>query len=243
MLKDKKIALYVDASNLNLTYAQYRNIFTETAKLGEIIKAKVYGVSDRKHKDILADTVSKGYEVCPEQFKSGRGKKLPDARIPIDVTLDVMQNTNIDAVAIVSVQGDWVYLFSKLRSFGIDVIALDNNEEDTSALVDEFIDIGIVERIPNPEANRVTAQTSSSQKKTKKKVASVKPKQHSSDDIAPSIQPDVQPIEQTKVAPKDRVAEVSEQVEQLHNDATPLDEENKDLLDEIKKLLDEFKSN
>jgi len=143
----KQIAFYIDVDNCDITYDSFIHANLALQEKGEIIVAKVYGVSERKNKDIFDEIARRGYEVAPPMRIKKRGQKTFDNRIIIDVMEDVLQNTNIEAVAIIAPPADMVYLYRRLQSYNIAIYALDNNDEESSRLVDDFLDAGIVDVI------------------------------------------------------------------------------------------------
>lgn len=155
----KQIALYIDVDNCDITYDGFIHAIMALQEKGEIIIAKVYGVSERKNKDIFDEIARRGYEVAPPMRIKKRGQKILDNRIIIDIMEDVLQNTNIEAVAVIVPPADMVYLYRRLQSYNIAVYAVDNNDEESSRLVDEFLDVGLVETIkPTPKKKPVKTE-------------------------------------------------------------------------------------
>ncbi|MEG1706920.1 MAG: hypothetical protein RR291_05450, partial [Clostridia bacterium] len=103
-----------------------------------------------------------------------RGVKVFDNRIAIDVVSCVLENPNIDAVAVICAPSDMVYLYRKLKAIGVAVIALDNADEYTMALVSEIVDSGIVDVIKPKRPNPFVKKTEPKEKV----VESVKPIEH-----------------------------------------------------------------
>lgn len=154
----KQIAFYIDVDNCDITYDSFIHANLALQEKGEIIVAKVYGVSERRNKDIFDEIARRGYEVAPPMRIKKRGQKTLDNRIIIDVMEDVLQNTNIEAVAIIAPPADMVYLYRRLQSYNIAIYALDNNDEESSRLVDEFLDVGIVD-VLKPLSKKKAAKT------------------------------------------------------------------------------------
>lgn len=151
MLRNKKIAAFIDVDNAVLEMTHYENVLTQLEEMGEIVCATVYGASDKKHKKIIEHAMDNGFALQFPSRTRRRVKKVFDNRIWVDVATTVAQNRNIDAVAIVSAPADMVYLYSNLRRLGISVIACDNCDENSMALVDATLDLGKVEKIKLPK--------------------------------------------------------------------------------------------
>lgn len=149
MYENKKIALYIDVDNLGISATEYNNALTELKKRGEIVYGKVYGASERKHKEIIESINANGFDIATVMRVKKRGAKVFDNRIIVDVMESVLQNTTIDTVAIIACPTDLVWLYRKLHSYNIGIIALDNNDEENSDFVRDFIDIGIVDKLPS----------------------------------------------------------------------------------------------
>jgi len=151
MLRNKKIAAFIDVDNAVLEMTHYENVLTQLEEMGEIVCATIYGASDKKHKKIIEHAMDNGFALQFPSRTRRRVKKVFDNRIWVDVATTVAQNRNIDAVAIVSAPADMVYLYSNLRRLGISVIACDNCDENSMALVDATLDLGKVEKIKLPK--------------------------------------------------------------------------------------------
>lgn len=147
MLNNRKVALYIDMDNCGFSFTHYQNALKQADSIGQLLFAKVYGVSERKHKAVLADICAKGFNMAPTMRVKKRGQKLLDNRIIVDVMEDVLQNSNIDTVMILCASGDLVHLYRKLHSYDIAIAALDNNDEEDTAFVDLLVDVGYVEKI------------------------------------------------------------------------------------------------
>lgn len=143
MVNQKRIALFVDIDNMPLNKQHVDNIITQLEKSGEIVCAKIYGVTDRRHREIICDAVARGFDVIPPVYPTRRGStKVFDIRIIADLCELVAINKTIDGVAIVANPAHQVYLFSKLKRNGIKIFACDNLDEDSAKFVDEFLYFG-----------------------------------------------------------------------------------------------------
>ncbi|MCM1043294.1 MAG: NYN domain-containing protein [Corallococcus sp.] len=150
MLANKNIAVFIDVDNCGLEYEHYENALNEVSQFGNVVSVKLYGVSDKKHRDILVDANSQGFDVTMPMRVKKRGSKVFDVRIAVDVVETVITSPAVDAVAILAAPTDMVYLYRLLKKYNVSIISLDNADEDSMKLVDETIDVGKVEPIKPP---------------------------------------------------------------------------------------------
>ncbi|MBR5145933.1 MAG: NYN domain-containing protein [Clostridia bacterium] len=143
MVNQKRIALFVDIDNMPLNKKHVDNIITQLEKSGEIVYAKIYGVTDRRHREIICDAVARGFETVPPVYPTRRGStKVFDIRILVDLCELFATNKSIDGVAIVANPAHQVYLFSRLKRNGIKIFACDNLDEYSAKFVDEILSFG-----------------------------------------------------------------------------------------------------
>ncbi len=253
MLKELNIALFADADNCGLEYSHFDNTLFQLNEMGNVVYGKIYGVSDRKHKEIINDINKFGFDMAPVMRVKKRGSKVFDNRILIDVMDEVLSNSNIDAVCIVAAKADMVPLYSRLHKLGVKIVALDNVDDESLAFVDEVLDIGLVDviKLPKPSSHRSAptaapeqaAETSLVEAKAEEQrveEVSVKPEQ--SEPVA-EVSDDLQEAQtaQSVVSAKaDEDVEILKQIEEVKAQQTPVSNDDEQLLDEIKKLLEEF---
>ena len=91
MLKELNIALFADADNCGLEYSHFDNTLFQLNEMGNVVYGKIYGVSDRKHKEIINDINKFGFDMAPVMRVKKRGSKVFDNRILIDVMDEVLQ--------------------------------------------------------------------------------------------------------------------------------------------------------
>lgn len=142
MLRDRKIAVFIDVDNAVLDNEFYAKIMNQIRAMGEIVCASVYNTSERKHKLVIEDARQHGYSIMLAASGRRRARKSFDSRIFVDVATLVTRNTAVDTVAIISAPTDLVYLFSYLRRLGLQIIAGNDLEEQSAALVSEKLDLG-----------------------------------------------------------------------------------------------------
>ena len=150
MLQNKTIAVFIDVDNCALSFDNYKNALDQVASMGKIVSCKLYGVSDRRHREIIADANDNGYDMAFAMRIKKRNTKVFDNRVLVDVVEKVVSNPQIDAVAIVTAPADMVYLYRFLQKREVAVIALDNADEDSVKLVDEILDLGQVQVLKFP---------------------------------------------------------------------------------------------
>lgn len=143
MLRDRKIALFIDVDNSLLDSDGYERVVAQISEMGEIVCGTVYGASERKHKKAIEQASEKGYLIQQPMRIRRRVRKVFDDRIFVDVTELVQRNSEIDTVAIVSGATDLVYLFAYLRRLGLQVIAADNLDAVSTALASATVELGI----------------------------------------------------------------------------------------------------
>ncbi len=158
MLRDKKIAVFIDVDNSLLDSEGYERVMEQIRSMGEIVCGTVYGASERKHKKVIEQAADRGYVLQPAMRIRRRVRKVFDDRIFVDVTALVQRNLHVDTIAIISGATDLVYLFSYLRRLGLQVIAANNLDEQSTALAAEIVDVSIVP-VKKPAAKPVARQT------------------------------------------------------------------------------------
>ncbi len=149
MLRDRKIAFFIDLYNTELLSDNYKGIVEQVSAMGEILCGTIYGASERSHREVLADAQAKGYRTLRTQRV--RGRKVFDNRIFVDVVDRLSKTDEIDTVCIIAKATDMVYLYTYLRERGIKIIALNNSDEVSNAFVAEFVDSGKVDTIKLPK--------------------------------------------------------------------------------------------
>ena len=151
MLRDRKIALFIDVDNLGLNTEHYENVLKQLEPMGEIVFGAVYGAGERKHRKIIEHAELNGFVVRRVARTKRRGRKNFDNRIVVDAVDAVLSNRAIDTVCVLAQPTDMVYLYGYLRNKGMAIIAADNNKDEASRnFVNEFIDLGVIEVVKLP---------------------------------------------------------------------------------------------
>lgn len=172
MLRNRKIAVFIDVDNTEMDFSQYKNAMEQICSMGEVVCATVYGASERKQKGVIDDAKQKGYSIQLPARTRRRVRKVFDDRIWVDVTDLVAHNTNINTVAIVAYPTDMVYLFSYLRRLGLQVVGSGSLDEASLALVSDIVDICVKSDANNTETDSVCEKLQESSEVTEEIVAS-----------------------------------------------------------------------
>ncbi|MCH5156750.1 MAG: NYN domain-containing protein [Clostridiales bacterium] len=141
MLRDKNIAFFIDVDNVGLNNEQYADIIDQLSVMGSVMSGKIYGAGERKHKEIYENARACGYTLASTMRVKRRGRKDFDARIYVDVVDTISHAAGIDAVCIIAQPTDLVHLYSYIHGRGLKIIALDNGDEASNALIDEVVQI------------------------------------------------------------------------------------------------------
>lgn len=159
MLRDRKIAVFIDVDNSALDNDRYARIMNQIRAMGEIVCASVYNASERKHKLVIEDARQHGYALVVPASGRRRSRKAFDSRIYVDVATLVARNMLVDTVAIISAPTtDLLYLFSHLRRLGLQIIAGNDLDEQSAALVSERLDLGHPRPVLKPAARPAPAR-------------------------------------------------------------------------------------
>ena len=148
MLRDRNIAFFIDVDNVGLNNEQYADIIDQISAFGSIMSGKIYGAGERKHKDIYENAKTCGYALASTMRVKRRGRKDFDARIFVDVVDAISRAPGIDTVCIVAQPTDLVHLYSYVHSRGLKIVALDNGDEASNALIDEVLQVKSVDAKP-----------------------------------------------------------------------------------------------
>ena len=157
MNNQNRIALFVDIDNMPLGKQHIDRIISQLEGSGEIAYAKFYGVTDRRHRDIICDIAARGFEMAPPVNPKKRGStKVFDNRILVDLCELVFTNTSVSSVAIVANPTNLVHLFARLKREDVGIYACDNLDDDSLAFVDEILRFGYDD--PNTAAKKRAAE-------------------------------------------------------------------------------------
>ena len=266
MLQNRKIALFVDVANTSMTYTHYEAVVEQAEEMGEILFGAVYGATDKRHRAVLHHANKRGFTLYMPLRLKKRGNKVFDHRILVDATEVVCSNPLVDTVVVVSAPHDMVHFYSFLRKRGIAVVACDNADEASMALVSEKIDTGVEPTLKLPIKKHSFKQAPTSAPKATQPVAknpSVQKTEALLDeirrlrggaDVTVHVEPPVAPQPTPSGDIMAETKSLMDKIASLKGDQTassttgadllgkvqqtPADGNTDELLDQIKKLLD-----
>ncbi|MGN1040028.1 MAG: NYN domain-containing protein [Candidatus Fimimonas sp.] len=248
MLRNRKIAVFIDVDNTEMDFAEYQNAMQQVGAMGEIVCATVYGASERKQKGVIDDAKQKGYAIQLPSRTRRRVRKVFDDRIWVDVTDLVAHNANVDTVAVVAIPTDMVYLFSYLRRLGLCVIGVDGLDQASSALLSDVVTLQKASAPKKPKATnpKSKAQPNQEQRQTDETAELLREIDRLRDNLEPAYETEASATAQPQTnKPEEQLAERDEgastaeligKIEEMskHSEGDSDD----DLVAEIKKLLD-----
>ncbi len=222
MLTDRKLAVFIDVDNANMTAENFQTALDELTRRGTIVYGKVYGLSERKHKEIITKANDLAFDLASVMRIKKRGSKPVDTRIFIDAMDVVYSYPNVDAIVVLTGTGDLVPLYSKMRALDIKVLALGNADEQSLHFVDEVLDLGILgEEKPKTEKPAAKAAAPAAEVVSKPQAKAEEPAS-----------------EETHAENLDE-KEILDQIEKLKSSAKPVSDETVQLMDQLKKLIEE----
>lgn len=130
----QKIALLMDVDNIKIDFESFKDVVNQVKNVGEIVYAKLYGFSDRKHRAFVDYVANEGYDTASTMRLKVRNKSQLDTRILIDAVQLSITNPSIDGFAIITGKGDIVPLISYLKSLGKYICGAFVGDEDSLSL-------------------------------------------------------------------------------------------------------------
>lgn len=250
MLRNRKVAVFIDVDNTEMDFDLYRNAMEQIGAMGEIVCATVYGASERKQKGVIDDAKQKGYAIQLPSRTRRRVRKVFDDRIWVDVTDLVAHNANVDTVAVVAFPTDMVYLFSYLRRLGLSVVGVDGLDQASAALLSDVVTLQKV--IEEPKKSSTTPRKNKEQPKEQlqpqtdetvdllREIDRLRNNLELSDESQVSATAQPQPVEkpEEKLSERDEAASTAELIGKIEEMSKNSENESDDLVAEIKKLLD-----
>lgn len=120
-MDDLRYAVLIDSDNISAKYIGY--ILDEMTKYGAVTYKRIYGdwtstQTSRWKKELLENSISP-----IQQFSNTTGKNATDSALIIDA-MDILYTGSVDGFCIVSSDGDFTRLASRLRESGMDVIGM-----------------------------------------------------------------------------------------------------------------------
>lgn len=143
-MDDKRYAVLIDADNISSKYIS--SILDEMTKYGVVTYKRIYGdwtsTQASKWKNELMEN-----SIMPiQQFRNTVGKNATDSTLIIDA-MDILYTNNVDGFCIVSSDGDFTRLASRLKESGMDVIGMGENKTPRSfrAACSVFTDLELLQ--------------------------------------------------------------------------------------------------
>ena len=123
--RDKRYAVLIDSDNISSKYIS--SILDEMTKYGVITYKRIYGdwtspQAGKWKKELMENSITP-----IQQFRTTVGKNATDSTLIIDA-MDILYTHNVDGFCIVSSDGDFTRLASRLKESGMDVIGMGENK-------------------------------------------------------------------------------------------------------------------
>jgi uncharacterized LabA/DUF88 family protein len=177
-MEDKRYAVLIDADNISSKYIT--SILDEMTKYGVVTYKRIYGdwttsQATKWKKELMENSITP-----IQQFRNTVGKNATDSTLIIDA-MDILYTHSVDGFCIVSSDGDFTRLASRLRESGMHVIGMGENKTPRSfrAACTVFTDLELLLDQTVDEA----ASKSGSKSKVKKKAENVIPQSAIENDI------------------------------------------------------------
>lgn len=124
-MEDKRYAVLIDSDNISSKYIS--SILDEMTKYGVITYKRIYGdwtspQANKWKKELMENSITP-----IQQFRNTVGKNATDSTLIIDA-MDILYTDNVDGFCIVSSDGDFTRLASRLRESGMEVIGMGENK-------------------------------------------------------------------------------------------------------------------
>lgn len=166
-MNDKRFAVLIDSDNISARYIDC--ILDEMTRHGVATYRRIYGdfTSNQMHrwKSELAER-----SITPiQQFQNTTGKNATDSALIIDA-MDILYTGNVEGFCIVSSDGDFTRLASRLRESGMEVIGMGESKTPKSfkAACSVFTNI---ELLVEGDAEKSSERQEKKNVVTKKKIA------------------------------------------------------------------------
>ena len=120
-MEDKHYAVLIDSDNISSKYIS--SILDEMTKYGVVTYKRIYGdwtstQAGKWKKELMENSITP-----IQQFRNTVGKNATDSTLIIDA-MDILYSDSVDGFCIVSSDGDFTRLASRLRESGMDVIGM-----------------------------------------------------------------------------------------------------------------------
>ena len=163
-MEDKRYAVLIDSDNNSSKYIT--SILDEMTKYGVVTYKRIYGdwttsQSTKWKKELMENSITP-----IQQFRNTVGKNATDSTLIIDA-MDILYTDNVDGFCIVSSDGDFTRLASRLRESGMHVIGMGENKTPRSfrAACTVFTDLELL--LDQSEDESIGKRATGSKKKKK----------------------------------------------------------------------------
>mgnify|MGYP002868919323 CR=1 FL=1 len=124
-MEDKRYAVLIDSDNISSKYIS--SILDEMTKYGVVTYKRIYGdwtstQANKWKKELMENSITP-----IQQFRNTVGKNATDSTLIIDA-MDILYTHSVDGFCIVSSDGDFTRLASRLRESGMHVIGMGENK-------------------------------------------------------------------------------------------------------------------
>ena len=120
-MEDKRFALLIDSDNISAKYISH--ILDEMTKYGVTTYTRIYGDWTSPQTAKWREELLKNSIIPIQQFSNTVGKNATDSTLIIDA-MDILYTHSVDGFCIVSSDGDFTRLASRLRESGMMVIGM-----------------------------------------------------------------------------------------------------------------------
>lgn len=121
IMSDKRFALLIDSDNISARYIDC--ILDEMTRHGVATYRRIYGDFTDHHMNRWKSGLAERSITPIQQFRNTIGKNATDSALIIDA-MDILYTGNVEGFCIVSSDGDFTRLASRLRESGMEVIGM-----------------------------------------------------------------------------------------------------------------------
>ncbi len=178
-MEDKRYAVLIDSDNISSKYIT--SILDEMTKYGVVTYKRIYGdwtstQANKWKKELMENSITP-----IQQFRNTVGKNATDSTLIIDA-MDILYTEKVDGFCIVSSDGDFTRLASRLRESGMHVIGMGENKTPRSfrAACTVFTDL---ELLLDQSEDEAAGSRSGGKTKTRKKAENIIPQKTIENDI------------------------------------------------------------
>lgn len=163
-MEDKKFAILIDSDNISSKYISA--VMDEMTKHGITTYRRLYGDWTSTHAKSWKNQLAENSITPIQQFSNTVGKNATDSALIIDA-MDILYTGNVDGFCIVSSDGDFTRLASRLRESGMMVIGMGEEKTPRSfrAACSQFT---VLENLIDTDEDELSIENAAKENKTKK---------------------------------------------------------------------------